>query len=152
MKQKQMREIVKVTPIEELHKTYTKMLGFFEMFSEVVKSELIAQLEKKKKKTGDGSVSTNIGKIQLMERHNYIFDEKEIKKFIAKMNIAESDIFDFDYAIVSKNEKKLRQLVKEGIVSVDKKISVKKIEKIIEKYPKLLNFIEDKPTKYIKGL
>jgi len=143
-------KVVKATESNELHINYTKVKGFMDLFISIVKEEFIKRSKKLKKK-GE-RLTTDVGVISYAERHNYVFDSEAIAKFIKKHKIPEDSVYDYGYKLVTKNAKILSSLKDKGIITMEEKISAKKIEKLAEKYPSILKYVKDDVTEYVRGL
>ena len=146
----QLRGVIKGTESNELHITYTKMKGFMDVFISEVKNEFVKRAKRLKQR--GKRLSTDIGIIVYNERHNYIYDEDKINAFLKKHKISPDEVYDYKYALVTKNQKVLDSLESKGFIAKSNKFNVNKVERLAEKFPKILDFIKDNPTEFVKGL
>lgn len=147
---KQISEVVKSSETEELHVTYKKMKGFLDIFEKELKASFLERA--KTAKENGGRLSTSVGDLIPVEKSNWTFNTEKILKFAEDNGIADGEIFDVQYEIVTKNPKILDDLLKKGIITKIYKTSVGRWNAITRTFPKLLKFAENKPTEYIKGL
>lgn len=151
MKKSEIVAVVKATDSDTLHETYSKMAVFMTMFTDALKEEFIKRAKEFKKR--EETFETTGGKIVMATRNNYKFDEEKIQKFLAEKGIAEEEIYDVSYMVETKDPKVLADLLKKGAISKKLgKIRPADYEALGAKYPKLLSFVTNEPTEYLKGL
>ena len=145
---KNIHSIINATPNNELHEKYTQMAGLFKMVDGVVKEVFRKRIAKLK----DKFIETGLGKISYHERANYSFDEEKILGFIKKNKLKKSLLYDESYSLVTQNKKILDELVSKGIATKVFSLNKEKFQLVAEKYPELLDFVDNEPTPYLKGL
>jgi len=150
VKQKEVFDIVKKTPDNELHTTFIKAKGFFKIFEGATKEAFVERAKKAKEKSE--KIETDVGVITFVSRSNFSFDEKGIDKFLKGKNLNEELVYDYSYTVNTKDARVLANLLDKGHVIVKKKLSIVKINDLAETYPSVLNYVEDEPTEFVKGL
>jgi len=150
LKRAQIDSIVKRTESNELHTVFTKVKGFFVLLETSVKAEMTKRA--KKLKQSNEALITDVGRITYVERNNYKFDEVKIVEFMDKKGIREEELYDISYTLNTNNAKILAKLIEKGIVAKVRKINVSKYEAKAEVEPKLLDFVENNVTEFVKGL
>jgi len=142
---KQIRDVVKSTDSDKLHTNYVQLNEFFSVFYEEVKREFLKRAKK-------NPIETPVGKIQYAIRNNYSVDEKKLKKFLKKNKISIDYAFDESVELVTNNDKVIQKLIEKGHAVKIEKPNFNKINELAEEYPEILDFVENDPTEYIKGL
>ena len=66
--------------------------------------------------------------------------------------LSEELVYDYSYTVNTKDARVLANLLDKGQVIMKKKLSVAKINDLAETYPKVLDYVEDEPTEFVKGL
>ncbi len=150
LRKAQIDSIVKRTESNELHTVFTKAKGFFVLLEDSVKAEMTKRAKELKQR--DESLITDVGKITYVERNNYKFDETKIVEFMSKKGIREEELYDISYTLNTNNAKILAQLLEKGIVAKVRKINVSKYETKAVEESKLLDFVENNVTEFVKGL
>jgi hypothetical protein len=149
----QMKQIIKKTDDNDLHVAYLRMKELADMFMSMTKEEFISRVKKFKKKTGNQFV-TELGKLIVASRSNFKLTVSldEFKSWLKKEKISDEEVFSYSYVLVTQNQKVLDSLVEKGHAVKKESVDWKKIENVAKVNKDILDFVENNPTEYIKGL
>jgi hypothetical protein len=149
----QMTQIIKKTDDNDLHIAYLRMKELADLFIGLTKQEFISRVKKFKKKTGQQFI-TELGQLIVAVRNNFKLNVSltDFKTWLSKNKIAEEEVFKYDYVLTTKNKKVLDNLVSKGYATIKESVDWKGIENVAKVHKDILDFVDNDPTEYIKGL
>lgn len=149
----QMKQIIKKTSDDELHVVYLRMKELADLFMGLTKQEFISRVKKYKKKTGQQFI-TELGKLIVAVRNNFKLkiSTSDFKDWLKKEKVAEEEVFDYTYVLVTQNKKVLDNLIEKGYATKKETINWKGVERIAKVKKDILDFVDNNPTEYVKGL
>lgn len=143
------RDIVKNTDSDTLHKKFNELNFLYNSFVKSTKEELIERI----KKSDSNNIETEIGIITLNTRTDIkVEDETLLEKNLSKLGIDIHEIYDEDYVLVNKNPKVINTLLKKGIITKVYNLNRDKLKIALKKYEKLAEFVKIRVTEFLKGL
>ncbi len=149
----EMKSVIKKTDDNDLHVAYLRMKELSDLFMSMAKSEFITRVKRYKKKTGLQFV-TDLGQIVVAVRNNFSLNVSvsDFKKWLKKNKIAEEDVFKYSHVITTKNKKWLDSAVAKGYITIKEDVDWKGIDRVGKVHKDILDFVENDPTEYVKGL
>lgn len=152
VKKRQISDVIKHTPTEELHHRFKYFKEFYTLVETTVKEEVFARMRKYFTSSGERTLTTKVGKIQLVRKNNYSFQENNIIKFLQKKKIPLEQVFDTDYVVLTTDKNILRQLVDKKYIKKTMNVNTEKFSAVMDKYPELSEYVDVETTEYIRGL
>lgn len=145
--------VVEKTDNDTLHEVFSKLDSLLTVFKDVVKNAFIQRIKKFKLEFPSKSFKTSVDVISLASRSNFsLKDEKKFIEFLEKNNIPLDAVYDYSYSVVTKNIKVLKTLLERGYIIEKKTINWKKVNNVSAVCKKVLDFVDNNPTEYLKGL
>lgn len=146
---KDVTAMIKATPTNTLHLFVAQVKELANMIYSLSKEEFIKRIQSQ---VDSKSIDTDVGKVTLVTKRNYVIDKEAITTFLDKNKIDRSECFSFSYKVVSKNQSVLADLIKKGIIVKIEKVDNKKVFELEKVYKEIGDmYIEEEPTVYLKN-
>lgn len=146
-------EVVSKTDSDTLHEVFSKLDSLLKIFKDIVKDAFIQRIKNFKVESPNEKFTTTVGNISLVSRSNFsLTDEEKFIEFLKKNNIPLYAVYDYSYSVVTKNTKVLKTLLERGYIVEKKTIDWKKVNNVSTVYEGILDFVDNNPTEYLKGL